>query len=46
MLRESQQSSRIRTHVRNNVIGYGDGPLLAEDPDRIGLEAEAYCLPL
>jgi hypothetical protein len=25
---------------------YGDGPSLAEDPDRIGLEAEAYCLPL
>jgi hypothetical protein len=25
---------------------YGDGPSLGEDPDRIGLEAEAYCLPL
>jgi hypothetical protein len=25
---------------------YGDGPGLAEDPDSIGLEAEAYCLPL
>jgi hypothetical protein len=25
---------------------YGDGPGLGEDPDSIGLEAEAYCLPL
>jgi hypothetical protein len=25
---------------------YGDGPSLGEDPDSIGLEAEAYCLPL